>query len=118
LYEFTDCTIHWKKGKNVSLRRKHGKSVKQDSFFNYFDQIFLNYSIKSSVSSSTRDDKKSSKSDKEHDDDASVNYINGRYAADFEIGYFFKKKIIPKAVLYFTAQISCCSRVTDLSESL
>jgi nucleosome assembly protein 1-like 1 len=121
LYKCKGCTIDWKKGKNVSVRlvkkkqkhKGHGtvrvltKEIKQDSFFNYFETpVPPSDSSKSPVSSSTEGDKKSSKSDKEHDDDASVKDEEGLYAADFEIGHFFKERIIPKAVLYFTGEIA------------
>lgn len=123
LYKCKGCTIDWKKGKNVSVRlvkkkqkhKGHGtirvltKEIKQDSFFNYFDTPTpATDSSKSPASSSTEGEKKTSKAVKDHvdDDDASVKDDEGLYAADFEIGHFFKERIIPKAVLYFTGEIA------------
>ena len=121
LYKCKGCTIDWKKGKNVTVRlvkkkqkhKGHGtirvltKEVKQDSFFNYFDTPTPpSDTSKSPASSSTEGEKKAIK-DKDHaDDDASVKDDEGLYAADFEIGHFFKERIIPKAVLYFTGEIA------------
>ena len=124
LYKCKGCTIDWKKGKNVTVRvvkkkqkhKGHGtirvltKEIKQDSFFNYFDTPTPpTDSSKSPVSSSTEGEKKAIKgTDKgDHaDDDASVKDEESLYAADFEIGHFFKERIIPKAVLYFTGEIA------------
>jgi nucleosome assembly protein 1-like 1 len=119
LYKCKGCTIDWKKGKNVTVRvvkkkqkhKGHGtirvisKEIKQDSFFNYFDTPTPpSDSSKSPASSSTEGEKKAIK---DHaDEDADVKDDEGLYAADFEIGHFFKERIIPKAVLYFTGEIA------------
>lgn len=90
----TGCSIDWKKGKNVTekivkKKQKHkGKSqtrvvtktVKNDSFFNFF------YPPKV-----------------EEDEDAAEN-TEELLAADFEIGHFFRERLIPKAVLFFTGE--------------
>jgi nucleosome assembly protein 1-like 1 len=118
LYKCKGCTIDWKKGKNVTVRqvkkkqkhKGHGtvrvvtKEIKQDSFFNYFDTI---EEPKSPITSGTEDKKiRNNSSSKEHDDDDESETNEGLYAADFEIGHFFKERVIPKAVLYFTGEIA------------
>ncbi|XP_078670370.1 nucleosome assembly protein 1-like 1 isoform X2 [Branchiostoma floridae x Branchiostoma belcheri] len=89
------CHIDWKKGKNVTVKvvkkkQKHKgrgttrmvtKTIQNDSFFNFFNPPQV------------PDD------GSELDDDAET-----ILAADFEIGHFFRERIVPKAVLYFTGE--------------
>ncbi|NXC16866.1 NP1L4 protein, partial [Corythaeola cristata] len=89
------CTIDWKKGKNVTVKtikkkQKHKgrgtvrtitKQVPNDSFFNFFSPIKVS------------DDGESLDEDSEF-----------TLAADFEIGHFFRERIVPRAVLYFTGE--------------
>jgi len=90
----TGCTIDWKKGKNVTVRvvkkvQKHKnrgtkrtvtQTVKNDSFFNFFDPPKV-------------------EEDEEPDEDTEA-----LLTADFEIGHFLRENIIPRAVLYFTGE--------------
>ncbi|KAM9301843.1 nucleosome assembly protein 1-like 4 [Gastrophryne carolinensis] len=83
------CTIDWKKGKNVTVKtikkkQKHKgrgtvrtitKQVPNESFFNFFSPI------------------------KGKDEE-----MENSLAADFELGHFFRERIVPRAVLYFTGE--------------
>ncbi|XP_036619493.1 nucleosome assembly protein 1-like 4 isoform X1 [Trichosurus vulpecula] len=89
------CTIEWKKGKNVTVKtikkkQKHKgrgtvrtvtKQVPNDSFFNFFSPI------------------KVSGDGESLDEDSEFTL-----ASDFEIGHFFRERIVPRAVLYFTGE--------------
>ncbi|KXJ27047.1 Nucleosome assembly protein 1-like 1 [Exaiptasia diaphana] len=89
------CKIDWKKGKNVTQKvvkkkQRHkgrgqtrfiNKTVKNDSFFNFFSPPEV------------------TEEDEDMDDDTEA-----LLAADFEIGHFFRERLIPKAVLYFTGE--------------
>ncbi|XP_066276280.1 nucleosome assembly protein 1-like 1-B isoform X2 [Branchiostoma lanceolatum] len=89
------CHIDWKKGKNVTVKvvkkkQKHKgrgttrmvtKTIQNDSFFNFFNPPQV------------------PEDGSELDDDAET-----ILAADFEIGHFFRERIVPKAVLYFTGE--------------
>lgn len=90
----TGCEIDWKKGKNVTVRvvkkvQKHKnrgtkrtvtQTVKNDSFFNFFDPPKV-------------------EENEEPDEDTEA-----LLTADFEIGHFLRENIIPRAVLYFTGE--------------
>ncbi|KAL4613461.1 nucleosome assembly protein 1-like 4 isoform X1 [Arapaima gigas] len=87
------CEINWNKGKDVTVKtikkkQKHKgrgtvrtitKTVPNDSFFNFFSPI------------------KGTASRKDEDSEFTL-------AADFEIGHFFRERIVPRAVLYFTGE--------------
>ncbi|XP_077567156.1 nucleosome assembly protein 1-like 4a isoform X1 [Stigmatopora nigra] len=87
------CMIDWQKGKDVTVKtikkkQKHKgrgtvrtvtKQVPNPSFFNFFNPI------------------KASPDGGELDDDSELTF-------DFEIGHFFRERIIPRAVLYFTGE--------------
>nr|XP_044996354.1 nucleosome assembly protein 1-like 4 [Jaculus jaculus] len=89
------CTIDWKKGKNVTVKtikkkQKHKgrgtvrtitKQVPNESFFNFFSPL------KASVDGESLDE----------DSEFTL-------ASDFEIGHFFRERIVPRAVLYFTGE--------------
>ncbi|ELK13218.1 Nucleosome assembly protein 1-like 4 [Pteropus alecto] len=89
------CTIDWKKGKNVTVKtikkkQKHKgrgtvrtiiKQVPNDSFFNFFNPL------------------KASGDGESLDEDSEFTL-----ASDFEIGHFFRERIVPRAVLYFTGE--------------
>ncbi|XP_069480242.1 nucleosome assembly protein 1-like 4 isoform X2 [Ambystoma mexicanum] len=89
------CTIEWKKGKNVTVKtikkkQKHKgrgtvrtitKQVANDSFFNFFSPV------------------KASGDGEALDEDSEFTL-----ATDFEIGHFFRERIVPRAVLYFTGE--------------
>jgi len=92
------CKIDWKKGKDVTVkvikkRQKHKskgsvrtieKKVKADSFFNFFDPPVV---------------PTPEEGGEEVDEETEA-----LMAADFEIGHFFRDRIIPRAVLYFTGE--------------
>merc|ERR1712168_964643 len=94
IYACTGCEIDWKKGKNVTQKlvkkkqkQKGGtqvrfvtKAVKTASFFNFFDPP-----------------------DIENEDELDEE-TEELLAADFEIGDFFRQRLIPKAVLFFTGE--------------
>ncbi|XP_040321742.1 nucleosome assembly protein 1-like 4 [Herpailurus yagouaroundi] len=89
------CVIDWKKGKNVTVKtirkkQKHKgrgtvrtitKQVPNDSFFNFFSPL------------------KASGDGESLDEDSEFTL-----ASDFEIGHFFRERIVPRAVLYFTGE--------------
>uniref|UniRef100_A0A2I3M047 Nucleosome assembly protein 1 like 4 n=1 Tax=Papio anubis TaxID=9555 RepID=A0A2I3M047_PAPAN len=89
------CTIDWKKGKNVTVKtikkkQKHKgrgtvrtitKQVPNESFFNFFNPL------------------KASGDGESLDEDSEFTL-----ASDFEIGHFFRERIVPRAVLYFTGE--------------
>ncbi|CAM4735166.1 unnamed protein product [Leuciscus chuanchicus] len=87
------CKIDWQKGKDVTVKivkkkQKHkgrgtirtvSKEIPQDSFFNFFSPV------------------KASPDGMDEDLDFTL-------AADFETGHFFRERVIPRAVLYFTGE--------------
>ncbi|XP_032240555.1 nucleosome assembly protein 1-like 1 isoform X2 [Nematostella vectensis] len=89
------CKIDWKKGKNITQKvikkkQRHkgrgqtrfvNKTVKNDSFFNFFSPPEV-----------TEDD-----ADMDEETETLL-------AADFEIGHFVRERLVPKAVLYFTGE--------------
>uniref|UniRef100_A0A8C5QXI3 Nucleosome assembly protein 1 like 4 n=1 Tax=Leptobrachium leishanense TaxID=445787 RepID=A0A8C5QXI3_9ANUR len=89
------CTIDWKKGKNVTVKtikkkQKHKgrgtvrtitKQVLNESFFNFFSPVKVT-------------------GDGEEMDEEMENSL----AADYEVGHFFRERLIPRAVLYFTGE--------------
>ncbi|XP_062403354.1 nucleosome assembly protein 1-like 4a isoform X1 [Sardina pilchardus] len=89
------CQISWQKGKDVTMKvikkkQKHKgrgtvrtvtKQIPQDSFFNFFSPV------------------KASPGDSEVDEE-----LDFTLAADFEVGHFFRERIVPRAVLYFTGE--------------
>lgn len=93
----TGCPITWNKGKNVTVKlvkkkQKHKgrgvtrtvtKTVKNDSFFNFFDPPQV----------------PEGENEEELDEDTEA-----LLAADFEIGHFIRERVVPRAVLYFTGE--------------
>ncbi|GAB6025275.1 histone chaperone [Chamberlinius hualienensis] len=91
IIKFKGCVIDWKKGKNVTIKKIKTKqkdeasgSVKivtkteqTDSFFNFFNLLQC----------------------PEYDE-----VTEALLASDFNIGIFFKERIVPRAVLYFTGE--------------
>uniref|UniRef100_A0A8C1GPG7 Nucleosome assembly protein 1-like 4 n=1 Tax=Cyprinus carpio TaxID=7962 RepID=A0A8C1GPG7_CYPCA len=87
------CKIDWHKGKDVTVRivkkkQKHKgrgtvrtvtKEVPQESFFNFFNP------------------------EKASPDGMDVD-LDFTLTTDFEIGHFFRERVIPRAVLYFTGE--------------
>lgn len=91
----TGCKIDWKKGKNITQKQVKKKqkhkgrgqtrivttTVKNDSFFNFFDPPEV-------------------PEDEEDMDEDTETLL----AADFEIGHFFRERLIPKAILFYTGE--------------
>jgi len=91
----TGCKIDWNKGKNITQKQvkkkqKHKgrgqtrivtKTVQNDSFFNFFDPPEV------------------PENEEEMDSDTEA-----VLSADFEIGHFFRERLIPKAVLFYTGE--------------
>ncbi|XP_038620198.1 nucleosome assembly protein 1-like 4 isoform X2 [Tachyglossus aculeatus] len=89
------CSIEWKRGKNVTVKtikkkQKHKgrgtvrtvtKQVPSDSFFNFFSPIRVS-----------------------GDGEALDEDSEFTLATDFEIGHFFRERVVPRAVLYFTGE--------------
>lgn len=94
----TGCTINWKKGKNVTQKivkkkqRMRGgkgqtrviqKTIKEDSFFNFFSPPAM------------------------PDDEESVDEeLEALLTTDFEIGQYIRERIIPKAIWYYTNEVT------------
>jgi len=95
IFACTGCKIDWKKGKNITQKQvkkkqKHKgrgqtriitKMVKTDSFFNFFDPPEV-----------------------PEDEDDLDEETEALLAVDFEIGHFFRERLIPKAVLFYTGE--------------
>lgn len=95
IFACSGCKIDWKKGKNITQKQvkkkqKHKgrgqtriitKLVQNDSFFNFFDPPEV----------------------PENDDDLDEE-TEALLAVDFEIGHFFRERLIPKAVLFYTGE--------------
>jgi len=95
IYACSGCQIDWKKGKNITKKevkkkQKHKgrgqtrivtKMVQNDSFFNFFDPPEI----------------------PENEDDMDEE-TEALLAVDFEIGHFFRERLIPKAVLFYTGE--------------
>lgn len=103
-------TINWNEGKNVTKKvvkkkLKKGnnagkfitKTVKADSFFNFFDTIVP----------PTEDHK-----NEDDDDDDSHQLMR----ADFEIGQVLRDNIIPRAVLFYTGEADLNDDMFDVGE--
>eukprot|EP00095_Tigriopus_kingsejongensis_P004518 maker-scaffold532_size145644-snap-gene-0.28 protein:Tk04518 transcript:maker-scaffold532_size145644-snap-gene-0.28-mRNA-1 annotation:"hypothetical protein CAPTEDRAFT_163453" len=89
------CPVNWKPGKNLTVKtvktkQKHKskgsvrtitKTVKNDSFFNFFDPPPCE--------------------ENEEDMDPMTQDL---LTADFEIGHYIRERIIPRAVLFFTGE--------------
>lgn len=113
IYKCKGCTIDWNKGKDVTMRtikkrQKHKstgtvrvilKEEKQDSFFNFFDTPTsdgLRPSFRKIMNPDAPDP------EDEDEDEVAEDLCN----ADFEIGHFFKEFMIPRAVLYYTGEVT------------
>lgn len=96
IFKCKGCTINWKSGKNVTVKtvkkkQKHKskgnvrtvtKTVKNDSFFNFFDPPAIPDDPEAEVDGETQE----------------------LLTADFELGHFIRERIVPRAVLYFTGE--------------
>jgi len=96
IYKCKGCTVNWKQGKNVTVKtvkkkQKHKskgnvrtvtKTVKNDSFFNFFDPPAIPDDPEAEVDAETQE----------------------LLTADFELGHYIRERIVPRAVLYFTGE--------------
>lgn len=99
----TGCTINWKKGKNITQKvvkkkqRMRGKgqtriiqkTIKEDSFFNFFSPPLM-----------------------PEEEESVDEELEALLTTDFEIGQYIRERIIPKAIWYFT------NEVTDIESDL
>jgi len=98
IYKCTGCIVNWKQGKNLTVKtvkkkQKHKskgnvrtvtKTVKNDSFFNFFDPPAV--------------------PDMTNEDDDIDPETQDLLTSDFEIGHYIRERIIPRAVLFFTGE--------------
>lgn len=91
------CTINWKKGKNVTQKivkkkqRMRGKgqtrviqkTIKEDSFFNFFSPPAM-----------------------PEDEESVDEELEALLTTDFEIGQYIRERIIPKAIWYYTNEVT------------
>ncbi|XP_017786208.1 PREDICTED: nucleosome assembly protein 1-like 1-B [Nicrophorus vespilloides] len=97
IFKCKGCTINWNKGMNVTVKtmkkkQKHKsrgvvrvitKTVRNDSFFNFFEPPVIPEDVN------------------EDDVDEELRLI---LTTDFEIGHYIRERIVPRAVLYFTGE--------------
>ncbi|XP_017052743.1 nucleosome assembly protein 1-like 1 isoform X2 [Drosophila ficusphila] len=91
IYKCEGCAIDWKNPKD---REKKDDTLEQSSFFDFFSPPNL------------PDDA----------EDPSYCDINAILQNDFELGFYLKERVIPKAVIFFTGEIADCQSSSD-SES-
>ena len=98
IFKCKGCPINWKPNKNLTVKtvkkkQKHKsnkqvrtvtKTVKNDSFFNFFDPPPIPEGDDADLDEETQD----------------------LLTADFEVGHYIRERIIPRAVLYFTGKFS------------
>jgi len=104
----TGCNINWKKGKNVTQKvvkkkqRMKGKgqtliiqkTIKEDSFFNFFFPPSM-----------------------PEDEESVDEELEALLTTDFEIGQYIRERIIPKAIWYFTNEVTDIESDLDDGES-
>jgi nucleosome assembly protein 1-like 1 len=107
IYKCKGCVINWFKGKDVTTKtvkkkQKHKslgtvrtvvKTVKNDSFFNFFSPPTV-------------------ENEEEEDDD-----IQAALANHFELGHYLSERVIPRAVLYFTGEAQEDAYMEEETES-
>lgn len=95
IYACSGCEIDWKKGKNVTqkeIKKKQknkgkgqtriiSKMVQNTSFFNFFDPPEM-----------------------PEDEEDMDEKTEAMLYVDFEIGHFFRERLVPKAVLFYTGE--------------
>ncbi|XP_017114535.1 nucleosome assembly protein 1-like 1 [Drosophila elegans] len=88
IYKCVGCKIDWKQAKD---RQKKDDTIEQSSFFDFFSPPVL------------------------PDDTEDPNYcdINAILQNDFELGFYLKERVIPKAVIFFTGEIADCQSSSD-----
>ncbi|XP_005184603.1 nucleosome assembly protein 1-like 1 [Musca domestica] len=89
IYKCEGCKIDWKNPE----KEKEKKSF--TSFFDFFDPPTL----------------------PENPNDPTYSDINAILQNDFELGFYLKERVIPKAVLFFTGEIADCLSSDSESES-
>ncbi|XP_017789056.1 PREDICTED: nucleosome assembly protein 1-like 1 isoform X2 [Habropoda laboriosa] len=96
IYKCKGCVIDWKKGKNVTVKtikknQKHKsrgsirtvtKTVRNDSFFNFFSPPVVPEDAEAELDDETQ----------------------ALLTSDFEIGHYIRERIVPRAVLYYTGE--------------
>ncbi|KAG8522547.1 Nucleosome assembly protein 1-like 4, partial [Galemys pyrenaicus] len=124
------CAIDWKKGKNVTVKtvkkkQKHKgrgtvrtitKQVPSDSFFNFFSPLKGAWGgCGASPAPAGRGERSALREEALHTWARTFGRASGdgesldedsefTLASDFEIGHFFRERIVPRAVLYFTGE--------------
>ncbi|EDW80895.1 uncharacterized protein Dwil_GK11772 [Drosophila willistoni] len=87
IYKCEGCTIDW-------TNPKEGDKIEQSSFFDFFSPPIL----------------------PESTEDPHYCDINAILQNDFELGFYLKERVVPKAVIFFTGEIADCQSSDD-SES-
>lgn len=102
------CVINWKKGRDVTRHCETSqfdvekpRDDKRESFFNFFDTIETTSDQPVGAEAADGDDF--------FDQEAEL-------AIDYEVGYTFKEKIIPRAILYYTGEITDDVDMSDEEE--
>lgn len=90
IFKCEGCTINWRSEKD----REKKNEMDQSSFFDFFSPPVLPESV----------------------DDPNYCDINAILQNDFELGFYLKERVIPKAVIFFTGEIADCQSSSD-SES-
>nr|XP_016995508.2 nucleosome assembly protein 1-like 1 [Drosophila takahashii] len=87
IYKCEGCKIDWKQAKDRGNKGPHD----QPSFFDFFSPPVL------------------------PDDTEDPNYcdINAVLQNDFELGFYLKERVIPKAVIFFTGEIADCQSSSE-----
>ncbi|XP_017083295.1 nucleosome assembly protein 1-like 1 [Drosophila eugracilis] len=91
IYKCEGCEIHWKQSND---REKKDGSQETPSFFDFFSPPILPNDV----------------------EDPNYCDINAILQNDFELGFYLKERVIPKAVIFFTGEIADCQSSTE-SES-
>ncbi|XP_039492811.1 nucleosome assembly protein 1-like 1 isoform X2 [Drosophila santomea] len=83
IYKCEGCVINWKPSKDQAKNENH---LEEPSFFDFFSPPLL------------------------PDDTEDANYcdVNAILQNDFELGFYLKERVIPKAVIFFTGEIADC----------
>ncbi|XP_055543831.1 nucleosome assembly protein 1-like 1 [Wyeomyia smithii] len=79
IYDSTGCEINWKDGRNLTLATVDGTERSVDSFFNFFDPKKLLAKTDSATYKQFME-------------------------FDFEIGYYIKERVVPRAILFFNGE--------------
>ncbi|KAH8273686.1 hypothetical protein KR018_001345 [Drosophila ironensis] len=87
IFKCEGCVIDWKSPKDHDKK----DDMEQSSFFDFFTPPIL------------------------PDDSEDPNYcdINAILQNDFELGFYLKERVIPKAVIFFTGEIADCQSSSD-----